>query len=148
MTTIYKHKRVTTPGPNGTTLYFRNANTDPQAIELGELDGWYYVSVPDDAVLPEQWPEIEWQIAEVTPELRERLKAETRPLQLISQRIIDKIRERYPINEELYLARIGVGAATGMYTPTPEEQQELQDFAVFVEGVRTWGRAQRAELGL
>ena len=148
MTTIYKYRRVKTPGPNGATLYFRNADTEPPAVELGQIDDWWYVAVPDAADLPEQWPEIEWQAVDVTPDLRERLKAETRPLQLISQRIIDKIRERYPIDEELYLARIGVGAATGMYTPTPEEQQELQDFAVYVEDVRTWGRALRAELGL
>lgn len=45
-------------------------------------------------------------------------------------------------------ARIGVGAATGMYTPSASELAEMTEFGAFVEGVRNWGRAERAKLGL
>ena len=54
---IHKYQRVTTPGPDGTTLYFRNTETH-EAIELAELNGWHYVFVPDGAAMPEQHADI------------------------------------------------------------------------------------------
>ena len=50
--------------------------------------------------------------------------------------------------DSMFFARIGVGAATGMYQPTPDEMQEMTVFGEFVESVRQWGRAERAKLGL
>lgn len=147
-TEIYQYRRVTTPGPNGTTLYYRNSDDDTKATELCEIDGWWFVSVPEGAVMPDQWPEIEWQLATVTPERREQIKAQARPVQLISQRMIETIRAQYSIDDEMFFARIGVGAATGMYVPTADEMTEMQTFGTFVEGVREWGRAERAKLGL
>jgi hypothetical protein len=41
-----------------------------------------------------------------------------------------------------------VGAATGLYTPTSDEMQALTVFGEFVEGMRQWGRDERANLGL
>ena len=118
--------------------------------ELGTIDGLTYVSVPDGVTLPEQLPQIaaSVQLATLTPELREQLKALSPHCALISERMVQKIRARYSIDDELFFARIGVGAATSMYTPTPDELAEMQAFGVFVEGVRQWGRAERHKLGL
>jgi hypothetical protein len=69
-------------------------------------------------------------------------------VRLINARMIDKIRAEYSIDDEMFFARIGVGAATGMYTPTPGEQADMAAFGAFVESVRQWGRAERAKLGL
>lgn len=41
-----------------------------------------------------------------------------------------------------------VGAASGMYAPAAGELEEMQDFGTFVEGVRQWGRDERAKYGL
>ena len=53
-----------------------------------------------------------------------------------------------PAYEEMYCARIGVGAATGMYTPTGGEMAEMAAFGAFCEATRQWGRDERAKLGL
>lgn len=69
-------------------------------------------------------------------------------VQLIGKRMVTQIRESYSLDDEMYFARIGVGAATGMYTPTSGELQEMTVFGEFCESVRQWGRAERAKLGL
>ena len=69
-------------------------------------------------------------------------------MQLIAQAMIEKIRASYTIDDEMFFARIGVGAATGLYETTPSEVQEMAVFGDFVESVREWGRAERAKLGL
>ena len=144
MPTIYKYQRIITPGPNGTTLYFRNADESP-ATELCEFDGWRYVSVPDDVTMPDQWPEIGWQAVDVTPELKERIIKRSRVMQLIYQRMQAMIRAEHELEDELYFARIGVGVANGVYVFEPGEQEEMLAYGEFIEIVRQWGRAERAK---
>ena len=143
---LYRYTPHTTTGPNGVSLRFRAG--DSGAIELAEFDGHVYVHVPDETVIPEQPSEIAWQAVTPDPALLARIKAESRPVQLISQAMIDKIRASYSVDDEMFFARIGVGAATGMYQPTPDEMQEMTVFGEFVESIRQWGRAERAKLGL
>ena len=114
---IYKYQRITTPGPNGTTRYFRNSDTEPRALELAEVDGWYYVFVPADAVLPEQPAEIDWQAVTLTDELKDRIKAASRPCHLIADRMQQMIRGAYSLEDEQYFARIGVGVGEAGCTP-------------------------------
>jgi hypothetical protein len=118
--------------------------------ELGTIDGLTYVSVPPGVTLPEQLPQVAatLQTVTLTPELRAQLKATSPHCALIAERMVQKIRARCSIDDEMFFARIGVGAAAGMYTPTPDELAEMQAFGVFVEAVRQWGRAERAKLGL
>lgn len=144
---IYKYQRITTPGPNGTVLYYRNNETN-DALELAELDDWYYVFVPADAVLPEQRPEIGWQAVTLTDELKDRIKAASRPCHLIADRMQQMIRGAYSLEDEQYFARIGVGVALGAYTFQPGEQDALLAFGAHVEGVRQWGRLEREKIGL
>ncbi len=143
---IYKYTPHTTPGPNGTSLRFRAGDSGAQ--ELAEFDGHAYVHVPDGAAIPDQPAEIAWQAITPDAALLSRIKAESRPVQLIAQAMVEKIRASYSIDDEMFFARIGVGAATGMYQPTPDEMQEMTVFGEFVESARQWGRAERAKLGL
>jgi len=128
----------------------QDAEGEIYCTELGTIDGLTYVSVPDGVTLPAQLPQVAatLQTVTLTPELRAQLKAMSPHCALISERMVQKIRARYSIDDEMFFARIGVGAAVGMYTPTPDELAEMQAFGVFVEGVRQWGRAERAKLGL
>ena len=80
--------------------------------------------------------------------VREQIKAASPQVKLITQNMIDQIRASYSIDDEMYFARIGVGAATGMYVPTPDEMQAMTVFGEFVENMRLWGRAERTKLGL
>lgn len=144
---IYSYQRTKTPGPNGTTYYFRQPE-DVTCTELAEIDGTYYVHVPDGAVLPEQHPEIGLTPVTLTDELKAQIKLRSRPVQLIAERQQQTIRAQYPLDEELYFARIGVGAANGMYVPTSDEVVAMQEFGAFVESIRQWGRDERAKIGL
>ncbi len=144
---MHKYQRAVTPGPDGTELRFRNTETDG-AIELAELDGWYYVCVPDGVTMPDQQPEIQWQAVEPNAAIKEQIKAASRPCQLIYAEMQRRIRDAYPIEVEQYYARIGVGAALGLYVFQPGEQEALVAFGAYVEAVRQWGKSERAKIGL
>lgn len=120
------------------------------ATELCTLHGTTYVALPDGVVLPQQPPQIAASIQAITPDaaLREAIIAASPHCQLIDERMRTKIRDAYDLETELKYARIGVGAAMGMYQPTPEEIAGMGAFGAHVEAVRQWGRAERAKLGL
>ena len=135
MTTIYKYRRVTTEGPNGTTLYFKNADEGDRALELAEVDGWHYVSVPEAAQLPEQPTEIEWQAVTLDAALKAAIMANSRAVQLINQGVVDQIRALYSVDDELKLLRTAPSA-------------EFEAYNAHAEACRAWGREQKAALGL
>lgn len=117
--------------------------------ELATLaDGYTYVSVPEGVELPEQPTQITVETVTLTPELREALKATSAHCALITQRIEEKIRARYTLNDEQYFARIASGAALGIYALEPGEHDALVAFGEHVEACRQWGRDERAQLGL
>lgn len=128
----------------------QGAEGEIYCAELGTIDGLTYVSVPDGVTLPEQLPQVAATLQKVTltPEMRERLKAISPHCALIAERMVQKIREKYSIEDEQYFARIGVGVALGAYSFEPGEQDALLAFGGHVEAVRQWGRAERAKLGL
>ena len=121
--------------------------------ELATLpDGRTVVMLPDGLTLPADQPaEVASTIEHLTPlaaDVREQIKAASPHVALIAERMIAMIRDAYSIDDEMFFARIGVGAATGMYTPTAGEMADMQAFGQFVESVRQWGRAERVKLGL
>lgn len=104
--------------------------------------------MPDGVVLPAQPEQIVVEAVTLTPELRDALKAESAHCALIAQRIEEKIRSRYTLNDEQYFARIASGAALGIYTLEAGEHDALVAFGEHVEACRQWGRNERAQLGL
>ena len=126
----------------------QGVNDELHCTELCTLDGVTYVAVPAALTLPAQPAEITVQPVTLTPQLKSAIKAVSPHVALVSERMIQKIRGAYTIDDEMFFARIGVGAATGMYTPTDGEMADMQAFGEFVEGVRQWGRDERAKLGL
>ena len=151
MTSIYRYQPVITVGPNGTD--YRPTGPDgfdaaETLTELCELDGWRYVAVPE-GVTPNVPAElVTWEPVTLTPELREAIKAASPHAQLIAQRVIDLIRAKYPLDEELYFARIAVGALQGSYALQPGEAEALAQYQADVEAAREWGRAERTKIGL
>lgn len=119
-----------------------------RCTELCTIDGVTYVAVPDEVVLPDQPAEISVSVVTLTDELREQIKAASVHVAVISERMVDKIRAKYTVDDELYFARIGLGGLMGLYVPTTSEQTATQEFGAFVEGVRQWGRDERQKLGL
>jgi len=126
-------------------------NGERQGTELATVDGVTYISLPDGVNLSADQPaEIATSVSVVTltSSLRSSIKAASPSCRLIAQRMIDQIRAAYSIDDEMYFARIGVGAATGLYLPDESEMQEMTIFGEFVESVRQWGRDERAALGV
>lgn len=144
MASIIAYQKITTAGPNGTTL---QPTLPDGATELCTLDSTTYASLPDGATLAAEQP-VSVETISLTDTLRDAIKAASPHVRLINQRMIDKIRDSYTVEDEMYFARIGVGAANGLYAPTENEMQEMTVFGEFVESVREWGRSQRAALGL
>jgi len=135
MPQIYKYRRITTEGPDGTTLYFKNADEGDRALELAEVEGWYYVSVPATAQLPEQPIEIEWQPVTLDAALKASIMANSRAVQLINQGVVDQIRALYSVDDELKLLRTAPSA-------------EFEAYNAHAEDCRSWGRAEKQNLGL
>lgn len=126
------------------------ANGEPHCTELCTLGNLTYVAVPDGVVLPIQPDEIAASIQTVTLDAvtREAIISASPHCKLIDERMREQIRGAYPLEDELKFARIGVGAAMGMYVPTSDEMQAMTVFGAHVEAVRQWGRDERAKLGL
>lgn len=119
-------------------------------IELCTLpDGYTYISIPDDAKLADEQPkQVKLEEFSLTDELKEQIKAASPLVQLIYQRIEDKIHEKFDEQDELFFSRIGVAAALGRYQITESELQEIDDYQSYAEACREWGRLERAKLGL
>lgn len=143
----FQFKKQTTTGPDGTVLTFVNTEEN-SIIEIATVEGITYVYVPEGTDVPEQPVEISWQSVIIDPILREKIKEASPICQLIQRQLEEKIRERYSLEDEQYYARIGVGVALGKYVFEPGEEQELNEFGIFVEMNRQWGRDRRAEIGL
>jgi hypothetical protein len=84
----------------------------------------------------------------MTDELKASIKANSRAIALITDDVQCKIREKYTLDDEQYYARIGVGAALGVYAFLPGEQEALLAFGSHVEECRQYGKVKRAEVGL
>ena len=107
--------------------------------ELATLaNGLTYVSLPDGAVLPmDQPPEIAPSIARavLTDALRAELKAASPHVQLINERVRQRIGQRYSLPDEIKMLRIAPSAESTAYN-------------AYVEQCLTWGRDEKARLGL
>jgi len=147
MTSIVRYRKAT----DDWTTHTLATPHDSGCTELCTLDdGYTYVAVPAGVDLPEQPAEIAASVETVTltPELREAIKAASPHCKLISERMIERIRERYSVDDELFFARIMVGAGAGLYEMQAGEMAEVAAYKEHVEAVRDWGRAERAALGL
>lgn len=135
------------------SLRLPEANSGEQAAqELCTLpDGRTVVALFEGYTLPANQPPAilgSIEILVLDDGLKAQIKAASPIAKLIGAQMLQKIRDAYSAEDEAYFARIGVGAALGAYTFGPGEQEKLLAFGAFVEGVRQWGRLERAKLGL
>ena len=124
------------------------ANHQTLGTELATISDTTYVFVPSGAVLPEQPIEIDVAPVTLTDALREQIKAASSHVWLIDDQIKAKIRDQYEAEDEMYFARISIGALTGQYVMEAGEAEKVAAYGAYVESVRQWGREQRAALGL
>lgn len=102
-------------------------------------DGRTVAVVYDGFTLPKEQPEeIEKSIKElktISDTLHEEICEKSSAVQLINQRIVEMIRSKYSLNDEIKALRLA-------------PSQETQEWNAWVEECRDWGRAERAKLGL
>lgn len=150
-TQIYRYQPVITAGPAGTDYRVTGPDGDDTAdtlTEIAELDGWRYVAVPEGITSTVPAELTTWEPVTLTDALREQIKVASPHCRLIAERVIDRIRAKYPLDEELYFARIAVGALQGAYALQDGEADALAQYQVDVEAAREWGRTERAQIGL
>ena len=103
--------------------------------ELATVDGITYVAMPDGTTLPAQPSEITVSTVVLNPELKAQISANSPSAQLINQLVVEKIAEKYSINDEIKLIRTQPNA-------------QFDEYNAYVESCRTWGKEQKALLGL
>lgn len=140
---IYSYQKHTDEIRTVEAILPNGVDGEPLGVELATIDNATYICVKDGAALPAQPSEITLEPVELTPELKKAISQASPHVRLINERVVERIRARYSENDELKMARIAWSE-----NKTPEEEQELLDYDSFVELARSWGRDQKAALGL
>jgi hypothetical protein len=137
MEKIYKYRKIT----DDITTYcllepdYNLLATDERVKELATIAGYTYVSVPDGIVLPEQPEQITVEEVTLTDELKKAIKTASPHVQLINERVVEKIRQKYSLNDEIKMLRI----------PPSDESTAYNEY---IESCRMWGKEEKAKLGL
>jgi hypothetical protein len=137
MPTIYKYQKIT----DAYTTYilaepdYELLGLEDRITELCAIDGVTYISVPDGITLPEQPEQITVEEVALTDELKAAICAASPHVQLIDERVVMKIREKYSVNDEIKLIRLGAS-------------DDFTDYNDYVETCRAWGTAAKARLGV
>ena len=137
MTKIYKYQKV----QDAFTTYclvepdYNLLETENRITELCTIDGVTYVSVPDGITLPAQPEQITVEEVTITDELKAAIRVASPHVQLIDERVVMTIRERYSVNDEIKLLRLGAS-------------DDFTAYNDYVETCRAWGTAAKARLGV
>lgn len=107
--------------------------------ELATIDGVTYVSLPDDAKLPEQPQEISVSKVTMTPELRSALLSASPHVRVINDNVVAQIRAMYSADDEAKILRVAMRT---------NPCEEFDVYNEHVESCRAWGRSEKAKLGL
>lgn len=139
MAKIYKYRKVIDEFTTHCLVEpdYNLLDTTDRITELCTIDGETWVSIPDSIMLPEQ-PEIITHTLEkvtLTEELLLKIKAVSPHIRLINNRIVERIRSSYSIDDEIKMIRLAPSAESAAYND-------------FVEECRAWGRAEKKKLGL
>ena len=108
---------------------------EERITELCTIEGDTFVSLPDSITLPPQPEQIKVEAMELTEELAAAIRAASPHVALVNERIVTRIRERYSVNDEIKMLRIG---------PSPETEA----YNDWVEECRAWGRKEKEKFGL
>ena len=144
---LLKYQKIT---DEFTTHIMATLNEGEGVTELCTIGEDTYVYVADNVVLPEQ-PKIVNNTLEsvtLTEELKAEIKAVSPHVELIEKRFIERLREKYTPDDELYFTRICVGVALGTYTFQAGEQAKVLEYQTFVEANRETARTAKEAIGL
>ena len=145
---IFKYQKVTNKFTTYTIVEPDYQEEDDRITELSVIDGITYISVPDTITLPKQ-PEIIKKTLEgviLSNELKEDIKSNSSHVQLINQRVKEKILSDISITDELKLLRDELNRVKAeLHISANIEYDTLNDR---VMAYRTWGEKEKSKLGL
>lgn len=141
MPKIYKYQKVT----DKYTTYTINDDEENRITELCTIDGDTYISVPDDFILANQSQKIKIVPVTMTDDLKKQIEENSPHIQLIKQRVREKIRAKYSIEDELKMIRNKINgvkadeyAAYHQYVESCIEEGNVQKgeyFPSFTDGI-------------
>ena len=141
-----------------TTHALRLPQSDKQgeqaAQELATLpDGRTIVTLFDGYTLPEDQPEaiqdsIEQLPAQLPDDLKSAIREASPHVRLINQRVQERIRARYSVDDEMKFSRLLHKAAMGLHALSDADKAKILAYDTHVEDARSWGKAERAKLGV
>lgn len=141
MAKIYSYQKVT----DQFTTYclsepdYNLLSSEDHITELCTIEETTYVSIPNNITLPEQSDKIKSTLKEIdlsnNLDLKEQIKTISSHINLINDRVVEKIRTKFSINDEIKILRAG----------TPEESNL---YNAFVEECVLWGRIEKEKLGV
>lgn len=135
MTSIVKYKKVIADGTTYIIAEPDYAAGADRCTELATIDGVTYVAVPAWVTLPAQPKKITIGKVTLTDAMRSKIKQASPHVALINARVVAKIREKYSINDELKILRIGT-------------RVEFDAYNALISDYVAAGRAEKAKLGL
>jgi len=145
---IYEYQKQT----DEYTTYLLIKPTDNESNEVGTelatIDNITYVYIPDDQILPEQPEQITVTETILTDELKSQIKEICPHVKLSYNRLIERIRSRYTLDDEQYFSRISIGALSGTYVMEDDEPGLITAYQAWVEECREIARLERVALGL
>lgn len=127
---------------------------DQVGQELATLaDGRTVVVLFDGHTLAKDQPaaikaSIETLASPLPDELKNQIREASPHVRLINQRVQERIRAVYSIDDEMKFSRLLHKAAMGLQTLTEGDKAEILTYDKHVETARAWGKAERAKLGL
>ena len=109
MPSIYSYQKYIDAITSKWLLMPVDENNSQLGTELATIDGVTYVSLPDGVTLPTPQPEeIAASVQLITPDdtLKAAIKAVSPHYELINARVVEKIRSRYTVDEEIKALRL------------------------------------------
>lgn len=133
MPKIYSYTKVV----NNITTKQLDVSGIEGAVELCEIKGVTYVSIPDEAKVATQDVAIDAKAVTIDAKKKDEIRAASYVVQFIKQQVRDKIREKYDLDDELKLLRL-----------RDKDPEAWAAFDSYVEECRAWGEAEVAKLGI
>ena len=140
MPKLYKYKKIIDE-------YTTHTVQGEGVLELCEIDGKTIICVPDNSRLevPEKVKTLEELI--LTDAVKQVIKKNSDHIQLINRRVVEKIREKYDMNDEMKLIKKMLRFLVTKTAPDVGSLSEFNLYITHVDTCITWGNEEKAKLG-
>jgi len=129
-----KHTRIDANLPENAIIHLSND-------QLKDFDNYQYVAF--EGVIPEQPKGIILEEVVLTAELKEKLRKYSSHWKRYKERIIDKIREKYSIDDEINIIH-----TKNLATKTTEDKTKITEYDEYVKSVKDYYAKYKANLGI